>query len=320
VNQSNYKLLSYAAVSDITAFSALMIDNSIIKFFTFLIMHLIASIIVAFVIYNIFPKKYKFQKHLVIFFIFLFAFFIPFISYIGFLVFNRILKEKEDSKKHEFKHLEIDKLLILDEIQLVKRIFGEGGLVTYIKNKDLDPDLRLKAFLIISEIISPKTIEFLKLGLSDTIDEIRLLSFSLINNLEKKINNEIFKIKELLKKENKPEWRFKLAKLNWELIYLRLVDDTFKKILIEEIFKYLEGIENKEANLLRVKIYLLLKDLEAVEKVLKKMDVDMETVPYFIELAYYKRDFEKLRELMKQYPDIRFINKFYFIYRLWNDN
>ena len=317
---SRYKLISYALISDISAFSSLMIENSIAKLLIFFSMHSLASLIIAFVIYTMLPAKYK-KEHIFIFvFIFLFVFFIPFISYIGFFIFNKILRSGNKEKKVEFKHIDIDKLLIIDEILIVKRIFGEGGLSTYIKNKNLDPNLRLKAFLIISEIISPKTVEFLKLGLSDTIDEIRLLSFSLINNLEKRINNEIFKIKELLKKEDKIEWRVKLAKLNWELIYFRLADETFEKILIDEIFKYLEGIESKDANILRLKVYLLLKDIENVEKVLNNMKLDIESAPYFMELAYYKRDFKRLKELIKQYPDIKFVSRFYSIYRLWNDN
>jgi hypothetical protein len=321
VGHTEYKLISYAITSDTAAFSSLAVENSLVKFLLFISMHSIASVIISFVLYNMLPSKYKKQKKSFIYiFIFLFVFFIPFISYIGFFVFNKTLKQNKKEKKAVFKHIEIEKLLTIDEIQFVKRVFGEGALTTYIKNRNLNPELRLKAFLVVSEIISPVTVEFLKFGLSDTVDEIRLLSFSLINNLEKKINNEIFKIKELLKKNDDAELRFKTAKLNWELIYLRLADETFENIIIKDIFKYLEGLDTKEANLLRLKIYLLKKEFNEIEKILSKLEINIETAPYFMELAYYKRDFETLKKLIKQYPEIRFVEKFYFIYRLWNDN
>jgi len=320
VGHTEYKLISYAITSDTAAFSSLAVENSLVKFLLFISMHSIASVIISFVLYNMLPSKYKKQKVFIYIFIFLFVFFIPFISYIGFFVFNKTLKQNKKEKKAVFKHIEIEKLLTIDEIQFVKRVFGEGALTTYIKNRNLNPELRLKAFLVVSEIISPVTVEFLKFGLSDTVDEIRLLSFSLINNLEKKINNEIFKIKELLKKNDDAELRFKTAKLNWELIYLRLADETFENIIIKDIFKYLEGLDTKEANLLRLKIYLLKKEFNEIEKILSKLEINIETAPYFMELAYYKRDFETLKKLIKQYPEIRFVEKFYFIYRLWNDN
>ena len=320
MGHTEYKLISYAITSDTAAFSSLAVENSLVKFLLFISMHSIASVIISFVLYNMLPSKYKKQKVFIYIFIFLFVFFIPFISYIGFFVFNKTLKQNKKEKKAVFKHIEIEKLLTIDEIQFVKRVFGEGALTTYIKNRNLNPELRLKAFLVVSEIISPVTVEFLKFGLSDTVDEIRLLSFSLINNLEKKINNEIFKIKELLKKNDDAELRFKTAKLNWELIYLRLADETFENIIIKDIFKYLEGLDTKEANLLRLKIYLLKKEFNEIEKILSKLEINIETAPYFMELAYYKRDFETLKKLIKQYPEIRFVEKFYFIYRLWNDN
>jgi len=40
----------------------------------------------------------------------------------------------------------------------------------------------------------------------------------------------------------------------------------------------------------------------------------------FLEIHFYKKDYEKIKGLIKQYPEIKFIEKFYFIYRLWNDN
>ncbi|RUM44771.1 MAG: hypothetical protein DSY46_04730 [Hydrogenimonas sp.] len=246
-------------------------------------------------------------------------FFIPIVLYIGFFIFNYFFKKDKKVARPHFKHIEIDKLLVIDEIQFVARFFGEGAVTTYITNRDLDPNFRLKAFLIISEIVSPTTVEFLKLGLSDTSDEIRLLSFSLINNLEKKINNEIFELKRMLQERDSESVRLKLAKLHWELIYLHLVDDTLKNIIIEEIGSYLDGIDTKDAKLLLLKIAILKRDFTQVEEILNQLDEDAETVPYLLELAFYQRDFERLQALMRQYPEIRFIEKFYSIYRLWHD-
>ena len=322
MTSTQYKLTAYAFISDAIAFSSLILEDNNIKVLLFLSAHSIASLMLSFVIYiYLLPKKYKYQKILVLLFIFIFVFFIPFLSYVAFFIFSLILKAQK-VKEIKFNYLESNKLFLTDEVLTIERFFGEGALLTYITNKNLNPDLRLKAFLIISDIISPTTINFMKLGLSDPIDEIRLLSFSIINNLEKKINNEIFKIKNLLEKKEGDEIKLKLqlSKLEWELIYLNLVDDTFQEILISEILAILDGIKIKEAKILLIKIYLLKKDYEKVKNILNTLKIDTETLPYFLEIHFYKKDYEKIKGLIKQYPEIKFIEKFYFIYRLWNDN
>jgi hypothetical protein len=50
------------------------------------------------------------------------------------------------------------------------------------------------------------------------------------------------------------------------------------------------------------------------------MEENEETAPYFMEIAYYDRDFDRIKELMRKYPSIRFVPKFYPIYRLWCEN
>jgi len=318
-----YKLSLYAFVLDLNAFIGLMLKNNILKFFIFLSAHFTASIIFTFIIYKfLLPKKYKQNspKFFLLIFIFLFTFFIPFLSYIAFFIFFILLK-KMKSKNISMNYLETEKLFFIDEIPKIQRFFGEGGVITYIYNKNLNPNMRLKAFLIISDIISPQTIKFLKLGLSDTLDEIRLFSFSIINRLEKKIQNEIFLIsKELDNNKNNIDMRLKLAKLKWELIYLNLVDEIFQNIIIEEILSLIKNIDLKEAKLLLIKVYLLKKDYKKVEEILNTLEESIETVPYLLEINFYKKNYEMIVDLIKKYPEIKLIEKFYFIYRLWNDN
>jgi hypothetical protein len=313
------KSLILALILDLIALSSFMVNHSTLRLFLFLSFHTLATLIISYAIHRIASVRYKGSKRLLFIAIMLFVFAIPIVSYVGLYILNILMRKDKKRDKPQFKHIEVDKLLVIDEIQFVARFFGEGAVTTYITNRELDPNFRLKAFLIISEIVSPTTIQFLKLGLSDTSDEIRLLSFSLINNLEKKISNEIFQLKGMLEDDDCQEVRLKLAKLHWELVYLHLVDETLKDIIIENILNYLDGIETKDAKLILLKIAILKRDFTQVEKILNQLDVDAETVPYFLELAFYQRDFERLKALMKQYPETRFIKKFYSIYRLRHD-
>jgi len=318
---NKYKLIIYAFILDLTALASLGLENEIKKIFIFMATHLFASLIITVAIYLYFlPNKYKSQKFLVILFFFNFTFFIPILSYIALIVFYIILRTNKKSKRDNLKHIYIDKLFLVDEVQTVKRSFGEGALITYINNKHLNQNLRLKAFLIVSEIISPQTMEFIKLGLSDPIDEIRLLSFSIINNLEKKLNNEIFKIEKSLKKKTKPELKLKLAKLYLELISLNIIDETFKDIIIQKIFDLLKDIKSIEAKIILLKIYFLKKDYKSFNKNIKNLTINKEIIPYLLEVSFYNKDYKTIKKLIKKHPELKFTENFYFIYRLWYDN
>ena len=301
---------------DSIAFMLIFFYDTILMFFMFLIMHIIASIIITIFIYTGLPSRYKYPRKLAYFFVFSFVFFIPFISHIGFFVFNTLFAKHKVKEEFIPNQLEIEKILIMDEVQYVKRFFGEGGVAAYIKNKKLNSDLRLKAFLIISEMISPLNMKLLKLGLADPVDEIRMLSFAIISRIEKQINDEIY---ELSKSDNE-ENRLKIAKLYWEFIYLNLTDEVFQKIIINKILDLLRGNNSKDAKMLYLKIYLLEQDFVRIKFLLSQMEENKETAPYFMELAYYERDFKRLKELMKKYPEIQYIPKFYPLYRLWNED
>jgi hypothetical protein len=312
----NIFIFFVAVFLDGIAFGLIFFYDTILMVFIFLLMHIVASIIITLFVYKGLPKRYKYPKKLAYFFVFSFVFFIPFISHIGFFIFNIVFSKHKIKEEFIFNQLEIEKILIMDEIQYVKRFFGEEGVAAYIKNKKLNPDLRLKAFLIISEIINPLNMEFLKLGLSDNVDEIRMLSFAIISRVEKQLNDEIY---ELSKNENE-ENRLKMAKLYWEFIYLNLADEIFQKIIINKILDLLKENSSKEAKMLYLKIYLLEQDFLKIKSLLSEMEENKETAPYFMELAYYEKDFKRLKELIKKYPEIKYIPKFYPLYRLWNED
>jgi hypothetical protein len=101
---------------------------------------------------------------------------------------------------------------------------------------------------------------------------------------------------------------------------LNLADEVFQKIIIEKILDLLRGNNSKEAMMLYLKIYLLEKDFIKIKYILSKLGESQETAPYFMELAFYEKDYERLKELMKKYPDIKYIQKFYPLYRLWNED
>jgi tetratricopeptide (TPR) repeat protein len=218
----------------------------------------------------------------------------------------------------------MERFMMMNDVIEVKREFGEGGLLTFINNDNFEANHRLKAFLIISELKTPQNIQLLKKGLMDKNDEVRLLSFSILNNLENNLNDKLHYFKELLEKEKDIQYNKKIAKLYWEFIYFNLVDNDFKAFFLQEIHSNLKKVLDKfpndnEALLLLGKLYMSQKNYEKAFEVFSKIEQTQESAPFLIELYFYKKDYKKVKEIIISHPEIKFMEKFYFIYRLWND-
>jgi tetratricopeptide (TPR) repeat protein len=236
------------------------------------------------------------------FFLFLLSILIPF-----FPIILTVTPQKEQEEVKEFSTYE---LIFLKNVEFVSRRFKEG----VIYSEDLPDELKLKIYILFTQLILPETISILKKGLGSEMDEIRLLSFSILNRLEKEIQERINKAKKDrdLKKE---------AIYKWDLIYFNLVDDEFKDIVLDEIksdlIKFLEKENDLEARIYLAKAYMQQKDYDKALEILKDYE-NKKSASYLMELYYYKRDFKKVKEIAKKYPHLKYYKNFYHIYRLWN--
>lgn len=61
--------------------------------------------------------------------------------------------------------------------------------------------LEIKSILFLTEVKSPESVRLLRYGLSDENDEIRLLSFSVLDKIEKRLSEQIHNNLEKLKKQ-----------------------------------------------------------------------------------------------------------------------
>ena len=231
-----------------------------------------------------------------------------------------LIKNKKTQNFETIENIDSKKLFLLENIKPIKRTFGESTIHSLINNQNAPSEIRLRAFIILTELITPSTVTLLKNGLSDPNDEIRLLCYSVLNSIEKRIQNEIHNIKTSsmdINNKNK-----KLAKLNWELIYLNLVDKEFKNLILKEIYNCLENIKlTNDTELLkfRAKIYLYEKQYDKAYEIYKNFPNDEDVVPFLLEIFYYKKEYSKIKEYVKKYPYIKYYDKFYDIYRFWND-
>ena len=329
------KLLSLSIILEITSITTLFFtDDFQGKILAVLLPHLLASIFLSQVIWIILPKKYKQPFPLSLISLFVIVFATPIVSYVALLILYFVLKKQQPKKIYPFKNLNLWKEL--EELKIPKRKFGEAAIIELVRNTNIPAEKRLKAFIFLTEIISPETVKLLKIGLSDPNDEIRLLCFSELSKIEKKITTSIHYYLNILKiaeDDNKYlEALENVAKSYWEAVYLGIGDEELNNFYINQTYKYaLQAIEFAESKDLKVdphiililgKIELIKGDYERAEKLLNSvLDTNIpkfEVLPSLAKLYYEKGDFSKIKNLFKSYPYVKYDFDLYPIYSLWS--
>ncbi len=304
------------------------------KVFVVLLLHFFASILLSQIIWMILPKKYKEPFPLSLISLFIIVFATPLVSYLALLILYVVLKKQRPKKIYPFKYLSIWKEL--EEIKIPKRKFGEAAIIELVRNTKIPVEKRLKAFIFLTEIISPETVKLLKIGLSDPNDEIRLLCFSELSKIEKKITSSIHYYLNVLENAKSDKKYLdaleNLAKSYWEAVYLGIGDEELNKYYINQTYKYcLRAIEFAESKGLEIdphiililgKIELIKGDYEKAEEMLTSiLDTNIpkfEVVPSLAKLYYEKEEFSKIKSLFKKYPYLRYDFDLYPIYTLWS--
>ncbi len=326
---TEYKAASVSLLLEIGALSALTHENQIAALILFFVLHILASALIGFAIWLVIPKKYKNPKLLSYMLIALICFIVPLLSIIGFLVYAVILRRIKESiylpvKKADFSEI------ILEKIVLNKRTYGESSLKVFAMKKDLATELRLKAFLLLTELKTPKSIELIKMGLKDPNDEIRLLSFSVINRLEKEINDKIHQELLLLQKCEDPKERAlihkELSRLYWEYIYIGLADEEYQKYIFEQIeqnaLKALEKLPTDPYLYITMgKLSLRQKDtqsaMEYFQKAVKYGAAEYKTLPFLAEILYQRGEYARVRDIFIKNRYLKLDPFLYPIATLW---
>ncbi len=170
--------------------------------------------------------------------------------------------------------------------------------------------------LYASKILHPDTIRHLKQAIILNDDEIRLLAFNKLANIEKLLMPQIEEVKEILDKARTKNEKLLaysyLAELYWELAYLQISDKELEQIYLQEAEIWaLKAIHIKvipRMVYLLGKIYLKINRLDLAEIYFKRsLDLNFPkelVIPYLLEIAFRKKDWLKLYEVIEEASNI----------------
>lgn len=297
-----------------------------IPLFTFLGLHIIACIMGIAHFNKITRPTYKRRYNLLLLY-FALLFFIPLLGFIGALLLNEWLTR---TMKHFNPHL--IKTMTIRQVQtaLTSR-FSIGGLYYHLKHQGFSHDEKLNVLHEAMNIAPQKINTIIRTLLTDNNDEVRLLSFQLLNAQEEKIVHAINTSLKKLRVEKTNEKKFyfekELAFEHWEFLYQGLTESTLAPLIREKAYTYtLTALQQQPDDTallyLAGRLSFINKDYESTNAFFKRYiaagGLPERLTSYEVEMAYHERNFSKIRDILSHSSPKSNIYISYAFYQFWN--
>jgi polysaccharide biosynthesis protein PelE len=186
--------------------------------------------------------------------------------------------------------------------------FGPGSLEGILRHSK-DAETRLRVVLACRQLPGRLAVPLLRLALRDTVDDVRLLAYAVLESKERRIQNEIQSLLGRADKEGlvslNTAAHAKLAELHWELVYQGLVEGELLAFSLDKVLSHtaeVMGASNDHPRMAFLAGRALLLRGRAVEA--RAMFNDSlrrgfpgEVVgPYLAEVAYLERKPDEVRK------------------------
>jgi len=204
-----------------------------------------------------------------------------------------------------------------------KLSFSRGGLFEVLE-RSRDAEKRLIAVMATNRMPPHQAIPLLKIAMRDSVDDVRLLAYSIKDKHESEINERIKELTDGLKASDVDNTNpitleqasalRSLAFAYWELVYLELAEGQIKtfclKACTEHSQRALHRILDAPVAILLARASLALGNTEAANKALDQalsFGINPQVVaPHRAEIAFSENRFDDVKSSMQELKDIRF--------------
>ncbi len=245
------------------------------------------------------------------------------------LLYFYISREKKEVGELKIHKLDLPQLTL--SYPIVNKLYGEGPLENLLRDKEVLEDRKVKILSYITSQLQSDDMRLIHSTLSSKSDESRLLCFGTINQIEKRLNDQInYNLNAIENcKDNSiiNVYEKEIAHLYWEFIYYQLVSKDLQGFYLENAktfaFKALDSDYDK------VELYFLLGKInlkmnlydeaeDALVKTVQNRYLRESALPYLMQLYFEKRDFKKFREILDEMQSIEYTPKILIMRSLWS--
>ena len=311
-----------ATLAELAIFtSPLLISNSQPAFWGVLTVHVVACAVVASCGYLLMPAHFRQPRLAVWLLMFNFAFIVPVAGSFVLLYLTRVTLRKVAEQSE----LAVPVSVQLPEYDVqgkdVSRS-GQGSIRSRL-GVNVPDDVRMRSLLTLQAVPHRVSNPILEDLLGDSTDDVRLVAFGMLDAEEKKLSVHIQREREALTRDLLPEQRYiclrHLAELHWELIYASLAQGELRNHILRQAREYLDEAlavgmpPNSGLLFLNGRILLAQGQFEAAQDAIEQSvalgQPKIAALPYLAELAFKRREFGLVKQLMQQLVELNAVSK-----------
>ncbi len=240
-------LFSGALAFELGSWGGLLSNPSLIEgLYLYVVPHAIASVMLAAALWLVLPRRYRFPLPWSPLLLFSLIFFIPVVGAVGTIagVFPGLyLPRREREQGWQLTRMPSLPYRAVDQWQ--SPLFNDGGLQDVLQLAG-DSERRLAALLATRTMPGNEAVPVLKLALRDPEDDVRLLAYSMLDQRENHINQQIERLLELQAESPSSGTRAALASWYWELAYLGLAQGGVLRHVLQQALEHADAALNAE--------------------------------------------------------------------------
>lgn len=312
----SHKLLLTAILLEISAWSIprAVENHSDLQLLSYLLVHLLASILIAIVASALFRTRTKPQRRWLIMLTAGFCYAIPVGGFIGMLLGILMLRmERRAVAPEPFDSIELPEFDPHQQHQ--SATFRQTGLRSLLNNTNVPMTSRLGAMVALQNVSGRISSPLLRNVLTDPSEDIRLLAYGMLDNQEKRINKaideqlKVFAAHEATKGTPYYHAAQLLSDHYWELVYQELALGDLRNYAIGESLRYCDLVleHNRDNAALTLRkgrlLHALGKPNDAREAYLVALALGLPAVrvlPYLAEINFESRNFDELDFLIEE--------------------
>lgn len=255
-----------------------------------------------------YKKNYQHYNQAIRVFLFSLMFFLSIFGVTACILLSRwLLTAQRKYDKHQIKTITLS-----GKIRPLINRYGVIRLRTHLQAQDVPLHYRIDALKIISKMSNPKKNVLLRSVLPEQHDELRLLSFNLINRQENEflplINQGVELLKTDISVKRKALIHKWLAAQYWEILYRNLSESALQDYILKQCFYHLKLAssvldQNASIDFLFGKIYLRQKQADnailSFEQAIENGASALRIFPYVAEAYYAKHNYAAIRNFIR---------------------
>lgn len=285
-----------------------------------ILMHIAACAITAFALHGMMPRSQQIGRRAGLLFLFSLNFFMPLFGALG--MFGGLLAEhyypSRPPPPSPWLTVDLPELPARPSLIAARPEYGDGALSAMLRYCP-SPERRLSAVLAVRHLRDPNDTEVLRLALTDAVDDVRLLAYSILDRKEQSFNAQLRILLGQLATTQDEGVRAKLhkriAQTNFDIVAMGLARGEVQSYLLTEARQHASAAlefkaDDRESLYLQGRIALRQNELELAEKAFLKAQVlgmALEKVlPYLAELAFRQRRFTMITNYLRAIDPIYF--------------